>query len=156
MKREKFPTRTITLVGAQQVATLLSLVPHLPLDSAKPLEVVIREKQPVRKLDANAAYWAGTLRDMEEQAYVGGRTYSAEVWHYKFKVDNLPEEYDEELTKEGYRKWDYTPDGERVLVGSTTQLTGKGFSIYTEKCCADGANLGVQFSAAPGQSRRAA
>jgi hypothetical protein len=152
MKREKFPTRTITIDSDLQRQTVLNLVPHLP----QGVEVVIREKQPARKPDQNAEMWAGFLRDIAEQGYVNGRAYSADTWHEHFKREYLPEEFDAELCREGYRKWDYTPSGERVLVGSTTQLTVKGFAIYREQVIADGANLGVQFSAAPGQLRRVA
>jgi hypothetical protein len=156
MKRQKFPTRTITLVGHQQLDTALHLLPHLPLDAEHPLELVVREKQKARKPDQNALYWAGPLRDIAEQAYVQGRTFSAEVWHEHFKREFLPEEYDEELCKEGYRKWDCTPAGERVLVGSTTQLTVKGMALYIQQVEAFGANLGVQFHANPNDTYRAA
>jgi hypothetical protein len=156
MKREKFQTRTIFLRGQQQRDTLYSLVSMLPLDAKKPLEVVIREEVKPRKLDQNALMWAGPLKDIAEQAYLNGRTYSAEVWHHYFKTLYLPEEVDPELCKEGYRKWDYSPTGDRVLVGSTTQLTVKGFSDYLEQIYAEGAILGVEFHANPNELRRAA
>jgi hypothetical protein len=145
MKRDKFPTRTIYLVGQMQKESANLVIDGAPIDMANPLEVVIREKQKVRKQSQNDLMWSRELKDISEQAYVNGRTYSAEVWHDFFKREYLPEEYDEELTKEGYRKWDVDPNGERVLVGSTTQLTTKGFSIYLEQVTAYGAGLGVMF-----------
>lgn len=145
MKRQKFVTRTIPLVGPLQLRTALALLPNLPLDADKPLELVIREKAKARKPDQLALMWAGPLKDIAEQAYINGRSFSAEVWHEHMKREHLPEEYDEELTKEGYRKWDITPRGERVLVGSTGDLTVKGFAQYLEQVYADGANMGVQF-----------
>ena len=156
MKRQPFTTRTIYLRTDAQRETLRALVDNLPADSTKPLEIVIREEQKRRKLDQNAAMWAGPLRDIAEQAYVGGRSYTAEVWHEHFKEQFLPEEFDAELCKEGYRKWDYTPAGKRVLIGSTTQLTVKGFALYLTQVEAFGANLGVQFHANPNEQRRAA
>lgn len=93
--------------------------------------------------------WSGPLKNISEQVWVEGRTYSADVWHHQMKVLYLPEEYDEELTKEGYKKYDFTPTGERLLVGSTTQLTKKGFALYLEQIYAFGAGEGVQFSANP-------
>ena len=62
------------------------------------------------------------------------------------KSDFLPEEFEEGITKEGYRKWDYTSSGDRFLVGSTTDLTVKGFAIYLQQVEAFGANLGVMFN----------
>jgi hypothetical protein len=145
MTRDKYPTKTIHLVGDMQKATARLLIDQAPVDPMQPIEVVIREKQKVRKPDANALMWAGPLSDISEQAYVNGRTYSPEVWHELYKRKYLPEEYDSELCKEGYRKWDIAPDGKRILVGSTTQLTVKGFALYLEQVYADGASMGVQF-----------
>lgn len=144
-KREKFPARTIRLVGKQQMETALSLIPRLPVDSEKPLEIIIREEVKPRKLDQNSLMWAGPLSDIAAQAYYNGQTYPAEVWHETYKRLYLPEEFDADLTKEGYRKWAIDRDGERVMIGSTTQLTVKGFARYLEQVIADGAAMGVQF-----------
>ncbi len=151
MKRPPFQQRTFRLVGIEQRDRLLALVGNLPLDALKPLEVVIREEKKARKLDQNALYWAGPLRDIAEQAWVHGRQFSAEVWHEHFKREFLPEFIDaitvlSDHVKDGYHKWARTPGGDRVLIGSTTQLTVKGMSAYLEQVYAYGANLGVQFS----------
>lgn len=162
MTREKFQTRTIRLVGESQINTALALIPNLPLDSKKPLELVIREEVKARKLDQNALMWAGPLKDIEEQAYVDGRRFSDVVWHEHFKEQYLPNEadsdFDPELVKDAatYKKYDITPSGKRVLVGSTTELSIKGFALYLEQVYADGANLGVQFSANPNAMKVAA
>ena len=145
MTRDKFPTRTVYLVGPEQRIMAERILANAPLDPARPLEFVLREKIKQRKPDQNSLMWVGPLKDISEQAYVGNRRYSDEVWHHHFKVLYLPEEFDEELTKAGYKKWDYTPTGERVLVGSTTQLTVKGFALYLEQVYAFGANMGVMF-----------
>ena len=162
MKREKFQTRTIRLVGEQQVNTALALLPNLPIDAKKPLELVIREEVKARKLDQNALMWVGPLKDISEQAYVEGRRFSDVVWHEHFKEQYLPDEtqpgFDSELVKDPakYKKYDVTPSGNYVLVGSTTELSIKGFAIYLEQVYADGANLGVQFSANPKELSRMA
>lgn len=128
----------------------LAAIRNAPLDADKPLEFLLREEVKARKPDQNALMWAGPLRDIAEQGYVEGRTFSADVWHEHFKREFLPEEYDPELCKEGYRKWDYTPKGERVLVGSTTQLTVRGMAMYITQVEAYGASeLGVRFHASP-------
>ena len=146
MKRDKYPTRTILLVGEMQRETAQQVLNNVPLDPAKPIEVVIREQQRSRKLDQNALMWV-VLADIAEQAYVNGRCYSAEVWHEFFKREFLPESYTNGITLEGYKKWDYTPDGRRVLVGSTTKLTTTGFAEYLQQIEAYAANLGVMFHA---------
>jgi NinB protein len=155
VKRQPFTTRKIRLVGETQRATLHALIDNLPLDDQKPLEAVIQEEKKARKPDQNSLMWVGPLADIAEQGYVNGRTYTTAVWHEHFKAEYLPEEFDQELCKDGYRKYDYTPTGERVLVGSTTQLTIKGFALYLQQIEAFGANLGVMFHASPNERRGA-
>lgn len=145
MNRDKYITRTIFLVGQEQRIMAERVLANAPIDPLNPLEFVIRERVRQRKLDQNSLMWVGPLKDISEQGYINGRRYSDVVWHEHFKAEFLPEEFDEELTKVGYQKWDYTPGGNRVLVGSTTQLTVKGFSQYLEQVYAFGANLGVMF-----------
>jgi hypothetical protein len=150
MSRQPFPTRRILLRTEQQREIALKALATAPLDQGKPLEFVLREEQKQRKPDANSRMWAGPLRDIAEQAYVNGRTFAADVWHEHFKREFLPEEFDETLCKDGYRKWDYTPAGERVLVGSTTELTPRGFALYLKQVEAYAqTELGVQLHAAP-------
>jgi hypothetical protein len=146
-EREKYPTRSILLVGDMQKETAKLLIDHAPTDRINPVEFVLREPVKARKQSQNDLMWAGTLTDIAEQAYVEGRTYSAEVWHEYFKEQYLPEEYDAELCKEGYEKWAMRPDGKRALVGSTTLLTIKGFAQYLTQIEAHGAGLGVMFRA---------
>jgi hypothetical protein len=124
----------------------MAVLRNLPIDAEKPLEVVFREEPKVRKPDANAAMWAGPLRDIATQGFIRGKQYSADCWHEFFKREYLPEEFDPEQCREGYRKWDHTPNGDRVLVGSTTQLTVKGFAIYMTQVEAFGAGIGVMFT----------
>lgn len=156
MKRDQLKTRKILLRTELQRQTAIKALSSLPLDEAHPLEVVFREEVKVRKPDQNSAMWSGPLKDISEQAYVDGRTYSDVVWHEHFKELFLPEDFDPELCKEGYRKWDFTPSGKRVLVGSTTELTVRGFALYLQQVEAFGANLGVEFHANPNDIRRAA
>lgn len=147
MTRQKYPTRKILLRAPQQVEVAISAIRNAPLDQSKPLELLIREEVKARKPDQNSLMWAGPLREIAAQGYVDGRTYTAEVWHEHFKREFLPESYDPELCKrEDYRKWDYTPGGERILVGSTTDLTVRGFALYLTQVEAYAASeLGVVF-----------
>ena len=156
MTRHPIPTTTIRLVGEVQRAAAIARIANLPVDPVKPIEVVFREEKKARTLDANARMWAGTLKDISEQAWVGGRQFSAETWHEFFKREFLPEDIDpsiDVLVKDGYRKWDVDPKGQRVLIGSTTQLTVKGFCRYLEQIECYGAELGVMFSESPHGAR---
>lgn len=154
--RQKFETHTTRLVGTAQINRLLALLPNLPIDSEKPLVVTIGEEAKPRGLDANALMWVGPLADIAAQGWVGGHQMNAKTWHEIFKEAYLPEAFDEELTKKGYEKWGYKPNGDRVLIGSTTDLTVKGFAQYLEQVYADGASIGVEFKANPNDARRAA
>lgn len=156
--RPPYQTRTIRLLGEIQRGTAEAMLRNAPLDSERPLELMLREEPKARRPDQNAAMWAGPLRDIAEQAWIRGRQFSAEVWHEHFKREYLPENDDPDLypelallvkNPETYRKWDMTPKGDRVLVGSTTQLTERGFSDYMRQIEADGSDMGVEFHAPP-------
>lgn len=144
--RMPYPLRKILLVGEEQRERAIAALRNAPIDPARALEFVLREEVKERKLDQNALMWVGPLKDIAEQGYVDGKTYSAKVWHEHFKEQYLPEDYDPALCKEGYRKWDYKPNGERVMVGSSTDLTVSGFALYLTKVQAYAASeLGVVF-----------
>lgn len=150
MTRTPYPARKMLLRDESVRESAIAALRNAPLDASKPLEFLLRDEVKARKPDQNALMWVGPLADIAQQGYVDGRTFSADVWHEHFKREFLPEEYDPELCKDGYRKWDYTPNGERVLVGSTTQLTVKGMAQYITQVEAYGASeLGVRFHANP-------
>ena len=151
--RQYFDKRVILLRGEEQRQRALALIANLPVDAEKPLQLVVDEYKPPRKPDQNALMWAGPLRDISEQAWLEGRKFSAEAWHELLKQELLPEEFDPELCREGYQKWTITPRGDRVLIGTTTKLTVKGFAQYLESLYAFGASLGVQFHASPNEGK---
>lgn len=146
-KRPEFAQRKFRAVTPQVIDGVIALLRNLPIDSVKPLEIVVREEVKARKLDQNALMWVGPLKCMAEQCYLEGKAHSAEVWHEYFKRELLPDEFDPTLCKEGYEKWSHGPTGERYLIGSTTQLTVKGMANYLEQIFAFGCNLGVKFNA---------
>ncbi|RFP19135.1 recombination protein NinB [Duganella sp. BJB475] len=149
MTRQKFEQRKLLLRGQEQVDRAIALLRTVPLDDKKPLEVLVREEVKARKLDQQGLMWAGPLKDLSEQAWIEQRQYSPEVWHEFCKKEFLPEELDPELCLEGYRKWDFDPAGDRVLVGSTTMLTVKGMAWHITQIHALGGSLGVEFHEAP-------
>lgn len=153
-KREAYKTRTIFVISEDHRARAAAMVMNLPIDPLNPLEVKAGEQTKVRSPDANARMWAGPLKDISTQAWMDGRQYSPEVLHEHFKREYLPEDDDPELADlvkhpETYHKWGYTPNGHRVLTGSTTDLTVKGFALHMMQVEAFGASLGVMFSASP-------
>ena len=149
MTRPTFQTRNILLRAQAQKDLAHAAISNAPLDDERPLEIVLREMVKTRKPDQNSAMWSGPLFDIAAQAWVDGRQFVAETWHEHYKRLYLPEEFDPELCKEGYRKWDLTPRGDRVLIGSTTQLTVKGFALYLLQVEVDGNGMGVEFHAPP-------
>lgn len=151
MRQRLLNPRTFLLRGPSQLAAVQTQLGNLPLDEENPLEVLIREQVKPRKKSQNDLMWAGPLSDIAEQAWVGGKRFTAEAWHEHFKRQYLPEEFDPELCKEGYVKWQITPRGDRALVGSTTMLTVKGMAQYLTQVEAAGAELGVEFHTREGR-----
>ena len=144
--RTDYLPKIIRLVGKLQADTAINAIQNAPIDIERPLEVIIREEQKGRSLSANALMWAGPLNDIASQAWVHGKQYSALIWHEYFKEKFLPDFPDLTQVNEGYRKYEETPDGKRILIGSTQKLTKHGFSLYMEQIYAYGADLGVRFS----------
>lgn len=143
--RSPFAKRSFFLRSEQTRESLLALVRNLPLDDLKPLQVIVEEQRPVRKMSQQALLFAGPMTDIAKQAFIDGRQYSVEVLHEFCKREFLPEQFDPEQCTDGYQKWDVDPLGNPVMVGSTTKLTVKGYSIYLEQVHSFGASLGVQF-----------
>ena len=139
---EKYKTRNIILLGDKQKETACAAVRNAP----EGVEVVIRDPVKVRGLDQNGLYWL-RLGELAEQAWLGGRQYSKEVWHHYAGINLMPEQI---TTKDGetQSKWVEVPSGNPIVI-STTQLERKCFAEYTTIVEAFGASLGVQFSVNP-------
>lgn len=141
--------RSFVLVSERVQKSLITVISNLPLDGS--IEAVLRPLQRKRSNEANALMWL-RLGEIAAQAWVMGAQYSAETWHEHYKRQYLPEDGDQDIdrrVKGRYRKWAYLPNGDRVLVGSTTNLTKWGFSEYMTQIEADGAGMGVLFSSDP-------
>jgi len=155
MARQQYQQQTRLLAGEPQRESIIRLIQNLPADAERPLEIVVRERQRKRKLDQNALYHAGPLKDISEQAWFAGQQFSAVALHHLFKQEFLPEDGTPEadpangLVRDGYQKWLPTIDGGRHLVGSTTMLTVRGFSQFLEQVHAFGGAHGVEFTALP-------
>ena len=149
MSRKKVQTQTILIRSDLQKKLASSLVEGIQVDSEHPVEVRISERSLKRNNQQNALLWAvlgDIARDVKVEYGEGKeRRYSAEIWHEYFKREFLPEDESFGHTRYQYRKWDYTPNGDRILVGSTTDLTVFGFTQYIEQIFAFGAEKGVRF-----------
>lgn len=117
----------------------------------QPLSVVCAPYKTTRSLEANALMWIW-LKVIEQQAWLGGRQYSDEVWHEFYKREFLPE-----INARGDEKWRDVPPSPmrqrvtanlapaRVCVMSTTRLNKTEMSIYMTQIEAHAATeLGVR------------
>jgi len=147
MTRPPYQSRTLLITSELMRESAIQLIRNLPLDLIKPIQVKIGEQSKSRLLTQNALMWSGPLADIALQGWIEGQQFTDKAWHHFFKMEFLPEEYDPLLTLDGYVKWEITPKGDKALIGSTTDLTIKGFAEYLEQVYAFGAGLGVQFTA---------
>jgi len=98
--------------------------------AGKPLAVMVQEYKAKRSGDQNRYYWR-TLNEIAEQAWVGGRQFSADAWHEHFKRQMIGHE---EL-----------PHGGTAGI-STTSLSVAEFAEYVGKVEAYAAGeLGIEL-----------
>lgn len=149
--RAPFGARPFLLSSPDVVARVIAVLGHVPVDPLRPLQVLIREHKIQRNNGQNDYYWM-RVTEIAEQAWIGGRQFSPAILHEYFKANLLPDDEpkpDPAYVRDGYRKYEYAPDGERVLVASTTMLTVAGFADFVTRVEAWGASLGVEFSVDP-------
>lgn len=100
-------------------------------ESGKPLAVTVAEHKDKRHAQQNRLYWA-LLRQISEQAMIGGKRFSDECWHEYYKRTFLG------LVD--------LPNGQQAGE-STTKLSVSEFADYVNKVTAHAASdLGVIFS----------
>lgn len=100
-------------------------------DSNKPMVCELKEEKAKRSNDQNKHYWKAVLQQIEEQAWVEGRQYSAEVWH--------------ECAKRRFLGLVDLPGGGHMAI-STTTLSTKEFAEYVQRVESWAAmELGVSF-----------
>jgi len=120
-----------------------------------PIEVKCSIYQKSRTNDQLAVLWAGILQPMSDQAWIGGRQYSAETWHEFMKKTHIPAIAADQTepgthVKNDSKIWEYMPDGERQFCGSTAMLTKRGMAEYITRCEAYAVSeLGVKLPANP-------
>ena len=138
--------RQITLSSQEAARAGMALLEHVPIDAEHPLEMLIRPLVEKRSNVQNALYWK-RLGEIEDQAWLFGRSYSAETWHEHCRQEVMPDVVE---IKNGdlASKWIELPNGTRY-VRSTTELSKKCFADYITLVERFGASLGVMFSADP-------
>ena len=126
--------RLFILRGEQNYAALQTLLNanwKALAETERPLCVSIEQYTEKRSAAQNRRYWA-LLNEISEQAWVGGKTYSADAWHTEFAGRFI-----------GFEE---TPSGHRSPI-STTTLNVVEFGEYTNKIEVFAASdLGVEFA----------
>lgn len=120
------------------------------LAGGKTLACRFFEYKEQRSLAQQGLMWL-RLEDVAEQVWVDGVRFCAKGWHEHFKKLFLPDETGPtRRCRAGYRKWAFPPFGDRVLLGSTTELTVAGMAEYLTQIEAEAvAEYGVRFRAHP-------
>jgi len=112
--------RVFILRSAPQARQLWAFLKANWLEMAqagRPLAVTVCEAKAKRSGDQNRRYWA-LLNDISSSAWVGGRQYTADVWHAEFAGRFIG--------------WSETPSGARVPI-STTTLSVADFTAYMDR-----------------------
>lgn len=111
--------RTFVLRGKEQAQALHAFLKQnaaAMADAGKPLAVTVEEHKAKRSGAQNRRYWA-LLRQISEQAFVGGRQFSDEAWH--------------EFMKRRFIGLEELPCGSSVGI-STTTLDVTSFGEYMQ------------------------
>lgn len=143
--------RVIVLANNAVLSSAIVAMRGLPTDGS--MELAIRKARKVRTEPQNRRMWGAILRDIARQAWVQGRQFSEDTWHYYIKCEFLPEGDEPNITElvkdpANWQKWELMPDGDRRCIGSTTKLTKRGMVQYQERVEAYATQeLGVMFSA---------
>lgn len=145
-KRNPIAKMTFLIRSDQQKELLARKIANLPVDSEKPIQIVISEQTKDRGLDQNGLMWK-RIGEISSQGWINKRQYSKDCWHKYLKDNEMPE--DVELKDGTIRsKWVEQIDGSRDVI-STTELSARCFSEYITIIEAFGCSLGVLFSANP-------
>lgn len=106
-------------------------------DAGTPLFLIVTNAEEKRRAQQNKYYWGIIIKTISEQAWVRGKQFSPESWHEMF------------ARYFGVQKDVTLPDDDVITKRlSTTEMTVKEFSEYTEKVTAYGATeLSVRFPA---------
>lgn len=101
------------------------------IDQDELLQVDFSFYKKKRTLPQNDMYWAVLVTKTSQQLWRNAKQFSIDDVHEWFKEKFLPDECSKR-DKSGHKiqKWAYTPDGNRRLNMSTTDLNTKEFADY--------------------------
>ena len=105
------------------------------------LTLTIKRAEDERSLHQNAWYWGILLKEISEQARIGGQRYTVDAWHNLGKRQHLPRKVTKSTVAGRKRKVTITS------IGSTAKLTVRQMNDYLERFTAFAVtDLGVVFS----------
>ena len=132
-ERGEFVNQTLQLYNPQQAHVVLAdLWPLIKatLTAGKRLQLTVKPEK--RSQAQNRRYWGqGVLAQVAAQAVVGGKLYSAEVWHEQFK--------------RMFIGFDELPNGQIIGKSSTGLTTAEFCDFCTQVEAYAAQELGVRF-----------
>ena len=133
------------MTGPDQGRTAVKsvLLPYIGalIDAGKRVAISAMEEEDARTLLQLAFYWGPCLKDISEQAAIGGQKYSKDAWHELFKREFLPRK----VTKSKVAGRPRTVVS--VSIGSTKGLSVRKMSKFLDQLQAFAStDLGVSFS----------
>lgn len=134
-------TRLIVIRSEVIRAVAMAAIQNLPLE---PVHAIRISEHKARLTDPQRALYWIRLKEISEQAWIGGRQFDDETLHIHCKREYLPN-----ICNSGKHKWDVLPNGERALKMGTGDLNVKEFVDYLTQVEAFGAELGVTYTATP-------
>ena len=146
-------TLSLTLVNQEQGresvrANFLPFVGKL-LEAGKRVAITACEEEDARSLHQLRFYWGPCLKDISEQASIGGQKYSKDAWHELFKREHLPRVVSK--AKVAGKKRTVVS----VSIGSTKGLSVRRMSKFLDQVQAFAAtDLGVSFEVQNWESYR--
>jgi hypothetical protein len=132
---------TLDQAGASIRASFLPYV-EKNLRDGLCLAVKVEELEDARSMRQRRFYWGVVLKEISEQARIGGQQYVPDAWHELFKRLYLPRKVAKSCVAGKARQV------VSVTLGSTKGLGVKKMGIYLDKVqAAAAADYGVAFSA---------
>ena len=136
---------SITLTDPQSahVAMQGTVWPHIKAmtSAGHKLTLTIKRAEDQRSLHQNAWYWGILLKEISEQARIGGQRYTVDAWHQLGKRQHLARKVTKS-TVAGRKRKVVT-----VSIGSTAKLSVRQMNDYLERFSAFAVtDLGVVFS----------
>ena len=146
MKRQKFDERVVYCRTLENVEYAKELLDHVPLDTDKPIQMVLREIPRTRSIPLNS-YFHMRCSEVAEQVWVGEppRQFAMEAWKEYFGRNVMPEIVE---LADGtlVSKWVESPDGNMSII-STARLSHECLCDYTTMVEAHASYMyGVRFS----------